>query len=50
MVDIVRTSVDGNSIVESIKSSSGRVTVYDPESTGFNHYQSHVKFSTLSNS
>ena len=48
MVDTVWTSVDSNSIVESINSSSGRVTVYDPESIGFNHYQSRVEFTTLS--
>ena len=50
MVDTVWTSIDSNSIVETINSSSGRVTVYDPESTDFNHYQSRVEFSTLSSS
>ena len=48
IVDTVWTSIDSNSIVETINSSSGRVTVYDPESTGFNHYQSRVEFTTLS--
>ena len=50
MVDTIWTSVDCNSIVESINSSSGRVTVYYPEFTRFNQYQSHVVFSTLSSS
>ena len=50
MVDTVWTSVDSNNVVKSINSSSGRVTVYDPESTDFNHYQSRVEFSTLSSS
>ena len=50
IVDTVWTSIDSNNIVETINSSSGRVTVYDPESTDFNHYQSRVEFSTLSSS
>ena len=50
MVDTVWTSVNGDNIVEFINSSSGRVTVYNPKSTGFNHYQSRVEFSTLKSS
>ena len=48
IVDTVWTSVDSDDMVKTIGSFSGRVTVYDPESTGFNQYQSHIEFSTLS--
>ena len=49
-LDTVWTSVNSDDMVETIDSSSVRVTVYDPESTGFNQYQSRVEFSTLSSS
>ena len=50
IVDSVWTSVNSDDVVKNIDSSSCRVTVYDPESTGFNQYQSRVDFSTLSSS
>ena len=48
IVDTNWTSVDSDDMVETIVFSSGRVTVYDPEPTSFNQYQSRVEFSTLS--
>ena len=42
------TSADNDEIIDAINSTSDRVTVYNPEPTGFNHYQSRVEFSTLS--
>ena len=48
IVDTNWTSVNSDDVVETIDSSSGRVTVYDPELTSFNHYQSRIEFSTLS--
>ena len=49
-VDTIWTSVNSDDMTETIDSSSGRVSVYNPESTGFNIYQSRVEFSTLSSS
>ena len=47
-VDTVWTSVNSDDMTETIDFSSSRVSVYDPESTGFNQYQSRIEFSTLS--
>ena len=42
------TMIDGNSNVETLEVTSGRVVVYSPYSTGFNQYQSRIELSTLS--
>ena len=49
-VDTLWTSADNDEMIDAIYSTSDRVTVYDPWSTGFNQYQSRVEFSTLSSS